>query len=99
MKVTYNGPSESVRFDRVTFQKGVPTEYDGKRADKLAQNRFFSVEEPDQTTVEAEAVEERFPTGSKEELAAWAKENLGLEFHHRKGLGGMIAEVEERLAQ
>lgn len=40
-----------------------------------------------------------FPTESKEDLEAWAKENLDIDLDKRKGLQNLIAEVEAAISE
>jgi len=93
MKVTYTGRKDSVDFDGVSFPRNEAVEYNGKRGKKLIANRFFDVDE-DRDGGEGKPP---FPTGSKDKLEAWARENLQLELDKRKSMKDLIAQVTEAL--
>lgn len=92
MKVTYLGESKQVGFDGHTFLPGEPTDYNGSGLRKLRANRFFKVEDQ---APKAPEKEYPFPTDSKDNLEAWARENLQLEIDKRKGLKTLIKQVDE----
>lgn len=93
-KVTYNGASKAVKFDGVEFPQGEAVDYEGRRLDALANNRFFDVENP-----AANTGDKPFPTDDKDKLEAWAKEHLEIDLDKRKGLPKLIAEVEAKLKE
>jgi len=89
MKVTYIGQSKQVEFDGVQFPQSQAVEYDGALGETLRANRFFEVEQDEPKP---------FPTDSKDELEAWARENLNLELDKRKAMKNLIAQVEAALS-